>query len=43
MLSPLREIISVCESEEKPREFFFFFLSYETYSRIIVIDLIIVN
>ena len=42
MLSPLREIISVCESKEKSRDFSFFF-SYETYSRIIVIDLIIVN
>ena len=40
MLPPLREIISVCESKEKQKRFFF---SYETYTRDIVIDLIIVK
>ena len=42
MLRPLREIISVCvcESKEKQERFFF---SRETYTRIIVIDLIIVK
>ena len=40
MLSPLKEIISVCESKEKQERFFF---SHEIYTRIIVIDLIIVK
>ena len=40
LLLPLREIISVCESKEKQEKFFF---NYETYTKIIVIDLIIVN
>ena len=42
MLPPLKEIISVCvrESKEKQERFFF---SRETYTRIIVIDLIIVK
>ena len=40
MLPPLREIISMCESKEKQKRFFF---SYETYTRDIVIDLIIVK
>ena len=40
MLSPLREIICVCESKEKQERFF---ISNETYIRIIVIDLIIVK
>ena len=30
MLSPLREIISVCESKEKSREFFFFLATRHT-------------
>ena len=38
MLPPLRKIISVCESKENKRDFFF---NCETYTRIIVIDLII--
>ena len=40
MLLPLKEIISVCESKEKKERFFF---SCKTYTRIIVIDLIIVK
>ena len=40
MLSHLRKIISVCESKENKRDFFF---RYETYRKIIVIDLIIVK
>ena len=38
VLLPLREIISVCESKEKIRE-----IGLETYTRIIVIDLILVK
>ena len=38
VLPPLRKIISVCESKENKRDFFF---NRETYTRIIVIDLII--
>ena len=37
MLLPLREKISVCESKER------FFFNCETYIRIVVIKLIIVN
>ena len=40
MLLFLKKIISVCESKENKRDFFF---SRETYTRIIVIDLIIVK
>ena len=40
MLPPLREINCVCESKEKQERFF---ISHETYTRIIVIDLIIVK
>ena len=40
MLPPLREIISECESKEKQERFFF---SCETYTRDIVIDLIMVK
>ena len=40
MVLLLREIISVCESKEKQKRFFF---SSETYTKIIVIDLIIVK
>jgi len=38
----LRKKIYVCESKKKIREIFFFF-SCETYTKIIVIDLIIVK
>ena len=40
MLPPLKKIICVCESKEKQKIFFF---NYETYTRIIVIELIIVK
>ena len=40
MLPYLREIFSVCENKEKRDRFFF---SCKTYTRIIIIDLIIVN
>ena len=40
MLPPLREIISMYESKENKRDFFF---SRETYTKIIVIDLIVVK
>ena len=40
VLPPLRKIISMCESKENNRDFFF---SRETYTKIIVIDLIIVK
>ena len=40
-LSPVREIIYVCESKKKKKKRFFF--SRETYTRIIVIYLIIVK
>ena len=40
MLLYFREIISLCESKEKTREIFF---SRETYTRIIVINLIIMK
>ena len=40
MLPPLREIICVCESKKKQEKFLF---NHETYTRIIVIDLIIVK
>ena len=40
MLPPLKKIIRVCESKENKRDFFF---SRETYTKIIVIDLIIVK
>ena len=40
MLPLLREIICVCESKEKQEKFLF---NHETYTRIIVIDLIIVK
>ena len=40
MLLPLREIISMYESKENKKDFFF---SRETYTKIIVIDLIIVK
>ena len=40
MLPSLREIISICESKGKLERFFF---SRETYTRIIVINLIIVK
>ena len=40
VLPPLRKIISVCESKENKRDFFF---NREPYTRIIVIDLIIVK
>ena len=39
-LSPVRKIICVCESKKKKREIFF---NRETYTRIIVIYLIIVK
>ena len=40
MLLPLKEIISMCVKEKKKKRFFF---SRETYTRIIVIDLIIMK
>ena len=40
MLPSLKEIISVCVCKEKKKKFFF---NRETYTRIIVIDLIIVK
>ena len=40
MLPHLKKIISVCVSKEKQEKFFF---NRETYTRIIVIDLIIVK
>ena len=40
MLPHLRKIISVCESKENKRDFFF---SRKIYIKIIVIDLIIVK
>ena len=40
MLPPLKKIFRVCESKENKRDFFF---SRETYTKIIVIDLIIVK
>ena len=40
VLPSLREIISICESKGKLERFFF---SHETYTRIIVINLIIVK
>ena len=36
----LKKLISVCESKENKRDFFF---NHETYTKIIVIDLIIVK
>ena len=40
MLAPFRKIISVCESKENKRDFFF---SCEIYTKISIIDLIIVK
>ena len=40
MLPPLREIISMYESKENKKDFFF---SRVTYTKIIVIDLIVVK
>ena len=40
VLPLLRKIISVCESKENKKDFFF---TRETYTKIIVIDLIIVK
>ena len=40
MLPYLRKIINVCESKENERDFFF---NHETYTKIIIIDLIIVK
>ena len=41
MVPPLKEIINVCVRVKKNEKDFFF--SHETYTRIIVIDLIIVK
>ena len=40
VLRHLKKVISVCENKEKQERFFF---NRETYTKIIVIDLMIVN